>query len=128
MAIVKAYGRQGFLEARVRPTPEFDDSARKVTYKIDVHEGAQYHMGSLLFKGLAERDARALRDAWRLKRGEVFDQGYYMEVFFKEDAGPALQRLLEERRSLGKPAPRLETKLDPNKESLTVDVTLELAN
>ena len=128
MAIVKAYGRQGFLEARVRPTPEFDDSARKVTYKIDVREGSQYHMGSLHFKGLAERDARALRDAWRLKRGEVFDQGYYMEVFFKEDTGPALQRLLEERRSLGKPAPRLETKLDANKESLTVDVTLELAN
>ena len=75
MAVMKAYGRQGYLDVRVRPAPEFDDSAQKVTYKIEVREGPQYRMGSLSFKGLTERDAKALRDAWRLRRGEVFDQG-----------------------------------------------------
>jgi outer membrane protein assembly factor BamA len=128
MAIMKAYGRQGFLEARVRPTPEFDDSAQKVTYQIEVHEGPQYRMGALLFKGLAERDAKALRDSWRLRRGEIFDQGYYMDEFFKNDVRGAMQRLSEERRALGKPAPRLGAKIDPNRETLTVDVTLELTN
>ncbi len=39
-----------------------------------------------------------------------------------------MQRLFEERRALGKAPPQLVTKLSPNKESLTVDVTLELAN
>jgi len=126
-AIVKAYGRQGYLETRVRPTPEFDDGAKIVTYKIDVSEGQQYHMGSLLFKGLAERDAKALRDSWTLRRGEIFDQGYLAE-FFKNDSRSAMQRLAEERQALGKPAPRLEMKLSPNKQSLTVDVSLELAN
>jgi len=126
-AVRKAYGRQGYLEVRLRPTPEFDDSARKVTYKIEVREGPQYHMGSLAFKGLAERDAKALRDAWRLKRGEVFDQGY-LEEFFKSDSRNVMQRLFEERRTLGKPPPELKTNLSPNKETLTVDVMLELAN
>jgi len=126
-AVRKAYGRQGYLEVRLRPTPEFDDSARKVTYKIEVREGPQYHMGSLAFKGLAERDAKALRDAWRLKRGEVFDQGY-LEDFFKSDSRNVMQRLFEERRTLGKPPPELKTNLSPNKETLTVDVMLELAN
>ncbi len=127
LAVMKAYGRQGYLDVRVRPTPEFDDSARKVTYKIEVREGPQYRMGSLLFKGLTERDAKALRDAWRLKRGEVFDQGY-LDEFFKNDSRNVMQRLFEERRALGKPPPQVGTNLNPNKESLTVDVTLELAN
>jgi outer membrane protein assembly factor BamA len=126
-AILKAYGREGYLDARVRPTPEFDDSAKKVTYKIDVSEGPQYRMGSLLFKGLAERDAKALRSSWTLRRGQVFDQGY-LEEFFKNDSRSAMQLLSEERKALGKPVPRLEIKPNPNKQSLTVDVTLELAN
>jgi outer membrane protein assembly factor BamA len=127
LALMKAYGRQGYLDVRVRPSPDFDDSTKKVTYKIEVREGPQYRMGSLLFKGLTERDARALRDSWRLRRGEVFDQGY-LEEFFKNDSRAVMQRLFEERRGVGRPAPRLDTKLNPNKESLTVDITLELAN
>ena len=128
MAVMKAYGRQGYMEVRVLPAPEFDDSAQKVTYKIEVREGPQYRMGSLAFKGLAERDAKSLRDAWRLRRGEVFDQGYVLEEFFKRDVGSALRSLFEERQAAGKPHPQLDVKLNPNKETLTVDVTLELAN
>ncbi len=123
----KTYGRHGYLEARVRPTPEFDDSAQKVTYKIAVLEGPQYRMGGLTFKGLIERDAKAFRDAWSLRRGEVFDQTY-LDDFFKNDLRNVMQRLFEERRALGKGPPQLVTKLSPNKDSLTVDVTLELAN
>jgi outer membrane protein assembly factor BamA len=125
--VMKAYGRQGYLEMRARPVAEFDDSARKVTYKIEVREGPQYRMGGLLFKGLTERDARALRDSWRMKRGEIFDQGY-LEEFFKRDVGSAMQRLVIERRDAGKPPPQINSKLTPNKGTLTVDVTLELAN
>lgn len=127
-ALTKAYGRQGYLDAVVRPQPEFDDSAQKVTYKIEVREGLQFRMGSLLFKGLAERDAKALRDAWSLRRGEVFDEGYVKEDFYTKDIGNALQSLFEERRAVGKPPPQLATKLTPHKDTLTIDVTLELSN
>lgn len=128
LAVTKAYGRQGYLTARTQATPEFDDSAQKVTYRIDILEGPQYRMGGLLFKGLTERDAKALRGAWSLRRGEVFDMGYVMEDFFRNDLGNALRNLYEERQALGKPPPRVDVKLHPNKETLSVDVTLELAN
>lgn len=127
-AVLKAYGDEGYLEVNLRPTPEFDDSVQKVSYKIEVREGPQYRMGSLLFKGLTERDAKALRNAWRLKRGEVFKQSYVLEEFFKNDVGNAIQDLLEERRAVGKPPPQVATKLSPSKQTLTVDVTIELAN
>lgn len=125
--VAKAYGRQGHIQMRVRPVPEFDDNARKVTYKIDVNEGPQYRMGSLTFRNLAERDAKALRDVWRMKRGDIFDQGY-LDDYFKQEAGRALIRLYEERRGAGKPPPQLRSDLKVNKESLTVDVSLELTN
>jgi outer membrane protein assembly factor BamA len=125
MAVMKAYGRQGYLDARLRPTAEFADSAQKVTYKIEVSEGPQYRMGTLLFSRLSERDAKGLRSAWKLRRGEVFDQGYLSD-FFKNDSRDVMQRLFEERG--GSKPPQLEVKLNPNKATLTVDVTLELVN
>jgi outer membrane protein assembly factor BamA len=126
MDTMKAYGRQGYLDARLRPTPEYDDSSQKVTYKIEVREGSQYRMGTLSFKGLLERDAKALRQAWRLPRGEVFDEGYPSEEFFKRDIGGSLQSLAEERRAQGLPPPRIGVNRQVNKELLTVDITLEL--
>ena len=127
MAVRKAYGQNGYLEARLKATPEFDDGAQKVTYKMEVREGPQYRMGGILFKGLSERDAKAFRGAWKLKRGDVFDQTYFDE-FFRNDARDVIQRLFEERRANNRPSPQLATKLSPNKESLSVDVTIELAN
>ena len=125
--VAKAYGREGYIEARMKPVPEFDDNARTVKYKIDVREGPQYRMGGLFFKGLSERDAKGLRDAWRMKRGDIFNQGY-LDEFFKREARSVMQRLFEERGATSKPPPRIETHLKPNKETLTIDVTLELTN
>lgn len=126
-AVRKTYGRQGYIQAQLQIRPEFDDGSQRVIYKIAVNEGPQYRMGNLTYKGLSERDARALRSAWRLKRGEVFDQGY-LDDFFKEDARGVLQRLFEERRAAGKPPPSLNTNFDRHKDTLMVDVTLELTN
>lgn len=123
--VMRAYGRQGYLNARVVPKPEFDDSAQKVNYKIEVLEGPQYRMGGLSFKGLSERDAKSLRSAWTLRRGEVFDEGYLKE-FYANDLGRALQTLFEQEKAVGKPPPRINATITPNKETLTVDVTLEL--
>ncbi|HWN10015.1 MAG TPA: POTRA domain-containing protein [Pyrinomonadaceae bacterium] len=125
--VQKAYGRQGYIQSRLMPTPEFDDNARKVLYKIDVLEGPQYRMGGLAFRNLTERDAKALRDVWRMKRGDIFDQGY-LDEYFKQEAGRALLRLSQERQSGGKEPPKLGTNIKANRETLTVDVTLELTN
>lgn len=125
--VQKAFARQGYIETRFKPTPDFDDSSRKVLYKIDVLEGPQYRMGGLTFRGLSERDAKALRDVWRMKRGDIFDQGY-LDEYFKREAGRALLRLSQERQSGGKEPPKLGTNIKAVRETLTVDVTLELTN
>lgn len=125
MAVRKAYLNQGFLEVAIQPVPEFDDSTQKASYKIAVNEGPQYRMGSLTYSGLVDREAKALRDAWRLRRGEFFNQSY-VEEFFRTDGLNAMARILEERKLSGQKPPRLGYKMKANKETLTVDVTLEL--
>ncbi|HSS19940.1 MAG TPA: POTRA domain-containing protein [Pyrinomonadaceae bacterium] len=127
VGVQKAYGQFGYIEARIRPQAEFDDSTQRVTYKISVSEGPQYRMGSLFYKGLSERDAQAFRAAWRLRRGQVFDATYHDE-FFKTDARSILLRLAAERQATGKQPPKLDIKRSANRETLTVDVTFELTN
>ncbi len=122
-ALLRAYRSQGYLDSRVRAAPEFDDGSTRVSYKIEIYEGPQYRMGSLFFKAFSEKEAKALRNAWRLRRGDVFDDGYFKE-FIANDAPAVQQRLFEERQGLGKPA-LVDVKVVPNKQSLTVDVTLE---
>ena len=127
VAVQKAYGRKGYLAVHLRSHPEFDDNAQKVSYIIDVREGPQYHMGKLLTKGLSESATKTLIQEWKLKPGDVFDQGYPIE-FSQKQMGPILQSAFEERRAQGKPAPHIKSDLKMNRETLTVDVTYELTN
>jgi len=127
-AVIKAYGPKGYIAASVRPQPEFDDSARKVTYHLTVKEGSQYRMGNLIIKGFSDNLGNYLRGKWELKAGEVYDQGY-AENFFKKEFREVMRKVLEERQEQGKPAPKkvnIETR--PNRETLTVDVTFELGD
>jgi len=127
IAVQKAYGRKGYLAVHLRSHPEFDDNAQKVSYNIDVREGPQYHMGKLLTKGLSESATKALIQEWKLKPGDVFDQGYPIE-FSQKQMGQILHSAFEERRAQGKPAPHIKSDLKMNRETLTVDVTYELTN
>ena len=127
IAVQKAYGRKGYLSVRIRSLPQFDDNAQKVVYKMDVREGPQYHMGKLMIKGLSESATKAFVQEWKLKPGDVFDQGYPLE-FSQKQMGQVLRNTFLERRSQGKPAPNMKTDVKMNRETLTVDVTYELTN
>ncbi len=127
MAVQKAYGRKGYLAVHLRNHPEFDDTAQKVVYKIDVREGPQYHMGKLVVKGLSDGATKALNQEWKLKPGDVFDEAYPLE-FSQKQIGQILRSTFEERRAQGKPAPHMKSDLKLNREMLTVDVTYELTN
>jgi outer membrane protein assembly factor BamA len=65
--IQKAYGRKGHLLARIKSTPEFNDSAQTVVYKMDVREGPQFRMGKLIAKGFSDNLTRSLVEQWKLK-------------------------------------------------------------
>jgi outer membrane protein assembly factor BamA len=86
--IQKLYGSRGFLTAAIKTDADFDDADRTVTLRLDVTEGAVYHMGELEFRGLDNSLTAKLRAAWKLRFGEVYDATYIEEYL------PAAQKLL----------------------------------
>jgi len=73
------YGSRGFITATLKPEPQFDDAAATVVIHIDVKEGFAYHMGDLQFRGLDNSLTAKLQDAWKLRRGDLFDATYLAE-------------------------------------------------
>jgi outer membrane protein assembly factor BamA len=74
--VAREYGRRGFIDARTRPVPQFDDAARTVTYEMSVTEGAQFRMGVLNVVGVPDGGAKKIRSHWALAPGAVFDAEY----------------------------------------------------
>ena len=123
--IGKAYGKSGHIQVSMNPTPEFDDAARAVTFKIAVNEGPQYHMGTVEFKGFPPDDAFILNKKWGLRSGEVYDQTYAGQ-FLRDNARDIMSRIARERQAQGKPVPNLDTRENPDRQSLNVNLTIEL--
>jgi outer membrane protein insertion porin family len=117
----RAYGRKGYLGARIRPASEFDDTARSVSYRFQVDEGAQYRMGELTVTGLDEVATNNLRGRWRLLSREVYDEGYLDEFGRK-----AVPEFVREAARAGNPVPafKIESKVTPDHTKHTVDVQI----
>jgi outer membrane protein insertion porin family len=117
----RAYGRKGYLGARIRPVTEFDDAARAVSYRFRVEEGAQYRMGDLNITGLDEVATNNLRGRWRLLSREVYDEGY-LDEFIKK----SVPEYVREAARAGAPLPafKVETKATPDHTKRTVSVTI----
>jgi len=125
--VEKAYGKQGHILAHLTPTPQFDDSTKQVTFQIAVNEGPQFHMGTIDFKGFADTDRSALIESWRLKPGDVYDESY-LDRFYREDGRAVLSRILPQRRGAENRPASLDARPKVNRNSLTVDLTIELKN
>lgn len=119
----KAFGRKGYLGARIRPETEFDDTARSVAYRFHITEGPQYYMGDLVIEGLDEVATNNLRGRWRLLHKEVYDEGY-LEEFVRK----SVSEFQRDAARAGNPLPPLkvlsQTKADPN--THLVNVTLNI--
>src|SRR5690242_12616367 len=74
--IALEYGHRGYLDAKVTPVPQFNDTSGTVAYRVNIEEGPQYRMGQLVITGLSPDAERRLRNAWRLAPGEVFDKTF----------------------------------------------------
>jgi len=77
------YSHNGYIDAHVEPQPEFDDAAATVSYHVAITEGPQYHMGDLVLTGLSPAAESALRAAWQLAPGKVFDGAYVNNMFVR---------------------------------------------
>lgn len=86
--IQKLYGSHGFVTATIKPEAAFDDDAGTVAIRLDVTEGSVFHMGELEFRGLDNSLMAKLRNAWKIRFGEVYDSTYLSEYL------PAAHKLL----------------------------------
>lgn len=114
-AIRKAYGRLGYLERRLTPQPEFDETSKRVILRISVKEGLQYKMGILNLKGFSEKEEKHLREKWKLAPGSPFNEEYF-DDFVKHSVFAAL----------GQKGARIGTELRPNKTTRSVDVNIQV--
>lgn len=77
LSVQDLYGRHGFLDATVTPTPKFDPHAGTVSYVATIKEGSQYHMGKLVLTGLSVEGDRRIRGAFPVAEGNIFDESAY---------------------------------------------------
>lgn len=71
------YGQRGYLDMKLDATPQYDDSAHQIAYRVSISEGEQYRMGEMVITGLSLDAEKRLRQAWQILPGQIFDDGYY---------------------------------------------------
>jgi outer membrane protein assembly factor BamA len=86
--IQKLYGSRGYVVCAIKTQADFDDAAGTVAFRVDIAEGDVFHMGELEFRGLDNSLMAKLRNAWKIRFGEVYDSTYLGEYI------PAAQKLL----------------------------------
>jgi outer membrane protein assembly factor BamA len=78
-AIQELYGSRGYVIATIRADAELDNNSGTVVFHLVVNEGGVFHMGELEFRGLDNNLTARLRNAWKLRPGDVYDSTYLKE-------------------------------------------------
>jgi len=117
----KAYGHRGYMAAGVKESVEFDDSTRRVSYRIGVTEGPRYFMGKLIITGLSAEDAEQLKAKWTLGSNAVFDNSY-IDDFGQTGLREFMNGLMQRSHSSSRAKVEVETK--PDALNHTVDVII----
>jgi outer membrane protein assembly factor BamA len=77
------YAHRGYLEAKLNPSPAYDDQSHTVSYSVSIQEGPQYHFGKMVLTGISPAAERKLRAAWPFAAGEIFDKAKFEELLAK---------------------------------------------
>lgn len=77
--IQRLYGSRGYVTTTITPRVEFDEAAGTASIIVEVKEGPVFHMGELEFRGLDNSLTAKLRNAWKLRQGDVYDATYLSE-------------------------------------------------
>jgi outer membrane protein assembly factor BamA len=80
------YGRRGYLQAKVDPTPAYDDQAHTIAYTVRIDEGKPFRFAAMVITGLSPAAEKLLRDAWPIPQGQLFDKARYEEFLTKLQA------------------------------------------
>jgi outer membrane protein assembly factor BamA len=74
------YAHLGFLEAKLNPQPVYDDQTHKVSYKVAIVEGRQFHFTAMTITGMSLAGEKLIRDAWPQNPGDVFDKKIFDDL------------------------------------------------
>lgn len=110
--ISKIYETRGYMHARLKAVPMFNDDEKSVSFRVEVTEGDQFHMGNVQLEGASEALARKIQELWKLPAGDAFDSSY--TGFFLKELGQQFDL---------RPY-RISMRNTVNQESKTVDVLL----
>jgi outer membrane protein insertion porin family len=75
-AVQELYGSRGYVTASIKADAQYDDGAAMVDYLLLVTEGSVFHMGELEFRGIDNALTARLREAWKIRPGDVYDATY----------------------------------------------------
>lgn len=112
--VAELYGTHGYLTAHTEPVPSFDDASRTVNYRIEVSEGAQYHMGQLQVLGIDGEHADLLKHHSKVRPGDPFNASYWRSFLVTNAADIPSEAH----------AWKKQVKTEMRQESKTVDVTV----
>ena len=79
-----AYFTKGYMNAKVKATPTFDDTAHTVSYAIELIPGDQYKLAKLDIQGLNDEQRAKLAKVWTMHEGDPFDSTY-TQTFLKKN-------------------------------------------
>ncbi len=82
-AVQELYGSRGYVTATIKADAQYDDQAGTVDYLLLVTEGSLFHMGELEFRGIDNALTARLREAWKIRPGDVYDATYLKEFLAK---------------------------------------------
>jgi outer membrane protein assembly factor BamA len=87
--IREEYAHVGYLDAKVDPTPAYDDGSHTLSYKVQISEGKPYRFSALRITGLSPTAEKRLRDAWPFPQGgELFDKTIFEDFLTKLQSQP----------------------------------------
>jgi outer membrane protein assembly factor BamA len=115
----KAYGRRGYIAVAFKESTEFEDAARRVSYRFNVNEGQRYFMGNLIVNGLPAEEVERLKEKWTLGSNAVFDESY-IDTFGQTGLREFMTGLAQRTGSRAK----VEMEIKPDRQKQTVNVVI----
>ncbi len=74
------YGHLGYLEAKLNAEPSYDEAAHKVSYKVSISEGPQFHFNAMTITGMSLAGEKLVQDSWPQRVGDVFDKKIFDDL------------------------------------------------
>ena len=68
------YQERGYFGLRLNPQPQFDETARTVTFRFTITEGQRYKIGSLTLTGANAARGQKLKEQWATIEGQPFER------------------------------------------------------